>query len=621
MSAFHRIRRARLPLDWARGRQSWSTLALLAVASFVVEARQSPREAMLPPTGTATIAGTVVTDDEPSRPIARAIVTLKGAELRPDLTLIADDAGRFVFSALPAGHFTVTASKPPYLTMSYGQTVAGRGSGLPIALADGQQRTGLVLKLPPGAVITGRVVDERGQPMRNLTVVIEERRTVNGERKLVPVGASGRTDSNGTYRAYGFAPGDYYMCAFPPGDFLVEDPAISPPASLAVQQIGPAELQWAQQQLRGSGATLGASPPPPAPPAGPVVAYGAVYYPGTPDPDRAAVVTLKRGEEKIGIDIPMSFQQTAKIEGRVVGPDGQPAINVRVALMIGSSSGGTTLPTGAIAYRNLLPGRYTILAQAVNNSLWAQQEIALNGRDVSDLVMTLEPALTLSGRVVFDATTLTPPGDLTAVRVTLVSPGHGLPTQIPVKADGSFQVASVVPGRYRLTASPYAAGRAQGPGAPAWTVKSMMVKNHDVADAFFEIGAGDTLADTVVTFSDRLTELSGKLMDAAGKAAAGYYVAVFSEDKAYWIQGGRRLPAPVRSATDGTFRFTGLPPGTYRLAALTEVDPSSLGDEAFWQQLVPSSIAITLAEGETKVQDLRIGGSEEMGKRGSGGMW
>jgi hypothetical protein len=70
--------------------------------------------------------------------------------------------------------------------------------------------------------------------------------------------------------------------------------------------------------------------------------------------------------------------------------------------------------------------------------------------------------------------------------------------------------------------------------------------------------------------------------------------------------GTRRMPAPARAATDGTFRFSGLPPGAYVLAALAGVEPADLEDAAFLKEIAAAGIAITLAEGEKKTQDVRF---------------
>ena len=117
---------------------------------------------------------------------------------------------------------------------------------------------------------------------------------------------------------------------------------------------------------------------------------------------------------------------------------------------------------------------------------------------------------------------------------------------------------------------------------------------------------GAALTDIVVTFTDWPTELTGTLFGADGSLAPGYYVAVFPTDRALWTPGSRRLPAPARAATSGAFRFVGLPPGSYRMVALTSVDAADLTDAAFLEQLARSGVTVTLAEGEKKVTDLKF---------------
>lgn len=122
----------------------------------------------------------------------------------------------------------------------------------------------------------------------------------------------------------------------------------------------------------------------------------------------------------------------------------------------------------------------------------------------------------------------------------------------------------------------------------------------------FEVQPNQNVDEMVVTFTDRATELSGTLLDPTGRPAAGFYVVVFSTDQTYWVQNSRRLPAPIRAASDGQFKFVGLPPGTYHIVAFSDVDPSNLLDPQFLAELAKSAVAVSLAEGEKKVQDLRL---------------
>jgi hypothetical protein len=64
----------------------------------------------------------------------------------------------------------------------------------------------------------------------------------------------------------------------------------------------------------------------------------------------------------------------------------------------------------------------------------------------------------------------------------------------------------------------------------------------------------------------------------------------------------------VRPGVDGKYVIRDLPPGDYLLAAVTDVDQDEWQDPAFLERLQPGSIKVTIAEGEKKTLDLRIGG-------------
>ena len=71
-----------------------------------------------------------------------------------------------------------------------------------------------------------------------------------------------------------------------------------------------------------------------------------------------------------------------------------------------------------------------------------------------------------------------------------------------------------------------------------------------------------------------------------------------------------RAVAPRRvheTVNDGAFEIKDLPPGTYYLAALTDVEAGDLDDAEFLQSLVTASLTVTVDEGQTTRQDVRIG--------------
>jgi hypothetical protein len=167
-------------------------------------------------------------------------------------------------------------------------------------------------------------------------------------------------------------------------------------------------------------------------------------------------------------------------------------------------------------------------------------------------------------------------------------------------ADGTFSVAGVPPGQYRLEVT--------GPGGTTskWTLQSARAKSQNVIDKPFEVRPNENAEGIVVTFTDRPTEVSGTLFDSANRPAAEYFVMMFSADRTLWTPRSRVVRAPVRADSTGKFTIAGLPAGDYYICALPDFEPSVLNDPSFLEQLVPGSIKILLAEGEKRRQDLRL---------------
>jgi hypothetical protein len=85
-------------------------------------------------------------------------------------------------------------------------------------------------------------------------------------------------------------------------------------------------------------------------------------------------------------------------------------------------------------------------------------------------------------------------------------------------------------------------------------------------------------------------------------------VIAFPSDPALWRAGSRRVKT-ARPATDGTYAIPDLPPGSYLLAALTDVTPSHWNDPDFLRQAAAGGVPVTIGEGERVAQDLRLAGA------------
>jgi len=113
-----------------------------------------------------------------TEPVARARVMLTRVEGRLAHTRVADtdDRGRFVFRAVSAGTYRLLAQHDAFLRVA-GQT---------LTIAPGQVIRDLVVAMTPTGVITGRVVDEYGDPVPDVNVSASlNNSTFEADRKSV----------------------------------------------------------------------------------------------------------------------------------------------------------------------------------------------------------------------------------------------------------------------------------------------------------------------------------------------------------------------------------------------------------------------------------------------------
>ncbi len=638
--------------------------------------------------GTGSITG-VVSADGAGTPVRRARVTLTGGEVRTPRSTVTNDEGQFGFVALPAGRYTMTASKAGYVNIAYGAKRPGR-PGTPIQLADAQKLEKANISLPKGSVVTGVVVDENGEPSPGTQVRVMRYVMRTGEKTLEQSGQD-QTDDRGIYRIYGLQPGEYVVSASPRnmniGDMRQ---AVMAEMEAVMQQLAAAGLGPGAEGGRGGGGRGGGRGLDPA--LGPLggrgqalierasvlqeqlnqnqqeqpVAYAPVYYPGTTSPSAASGVALGVGEERSGVDFQLQLVATAHIEGVITTADGSMPQGTQISLVPQDQGGVPQIPglnssmsrsmqNGRFQFNGVAPGQYRLMARsvirqqdpnqpagrggggaadlfagrgggrgggAIQQVLWASTDITVSGQNINDLVIALQPGMALNGRVSFEGTSLTPPTDLTRVRVNLTARGQqmfegGASPPAQVDSGGRFTIQGVAPGRYSINANAPAGGQngaggraggaagQAGSSAPQWVLKSAIAGGRDILDFPLVIEPNQEVGGIVMTFTDRTQELSGTLQDSTGRPTADFTIVVFAADNRFWSPQSRRIMS-TRPGTDGKFTFRNLPPGDYRLTAITDAEPGEWFNPDFLAQLVAPSIPISVGEGERKVQDIRV---------------
>jgi hypothetical protein len=607
----------------------------VASAVLTMQGQQAVRDTEIKPTvGTASVSGIVVTAEATPEPVRRAIVTLAGPELRPSRGTVTDDEGRFTIANLPAGRFTLTVTRAAFITSVYGAKRPGR-PGTAIAVRDGERVRDLTVQIWRGAAVAGVVRDETGVPVEGIGVRAIPARALSTPTVLTLSNNGAPTNERGEFRIFGLEPGTYVISARPAAG-----------GSSEIHAFADAEVDAALAALRRRVASGPPGQPPAdgATPAPQSFDYAPIYYPGTTVLAQATAITLAAGVEQTGLDFALQRVPTAFVEGIVMRPDGQPAPNTTLQMTAVVPSGPfasepplqlntTSAADGSFRINQVTPGPYQLIARGSAasppgrppagglvmpdgpsaSSLWAVHDLSVSGADVRGVVLTLQPGVTMSGRVVFESEGRPAPSDLTRLRVNLAlpqllnaRPGTVITTiafvpSASVRADGTFEFPNVPPGSFQFLVG----------GAPLtnteWWVRSALAGDRDLLDGLVQVRLNEPIPSVLITVTDRGTELSGTLQSAAGAPVSDLFVIAYAADRRFWGPHARRVQG-VRPGVDGAYAIRNLPPGEYLLSAVTDVDPEEWHDPAFLERLVPASLKIAIADGEKKVQNLRIGG-------------
>lgn len=563
--------------------------ALVAVSALHA---QQPRDGRPPVPGTATLSGVVVMADSMASPVRRAVVEVGG-----EVTLT-DDSGRFSFGKLQAGSYFVIATKDGFLPAAYGAKRPA-GPGIGVDVRDGQRVTDVRLAMLRGSVLAGMVVDGAGQPAGGVEVrAFRDGIDANTGQKLPLPVTIGRgetlTNDKGEYRFYGLEPGDYIVSAG------------GVPSVETMRATTDDDVRYAQQLLKSPpGVPLDNSIRRPAAAMSPGRGQGVpMYSPSGESAGEASRVTLGVAEERQGIDVVRRSVGAGIIKGNVSGSfaairDGGKVHLVDVASPFTDAVGWDPV-RGSFTFTGVAPGRYDVIALGENGGFRGRSEAYVVSRSDSALVLQLQPGATIAGRLVFQTTT-GQPVDPTLVRLSLTGATRAdFPYRAsPVKPDGTFTWTAVPAGNYRL-------GVTTAPNLqPGWRAKSATVGGQELLDGILDVGAVGN-SEIVITLTDARSAITGTLQGPDGTPVNDYSVLVFSADRTFWRPMSRRTQI-VRPNSSGVYSLRDLPEGDYLIVALADVEAGQWHSADFLAELAPFAIKVSLADGEKRKQDIRIG--------------
>jgi hypothetical protein len=475
-----------------------------------------------------------------------------------------DDEGRFELRDLPAGRWTVTASKAGFVTQGFGRR-RPFDPATPIDLAAGQRATA-DFPLPRGGAITGRVYDDFGDPVAGARVQALRSRMERGRRRLVPTAAADQTDDTGAFRLYGLAPGEYY----------VSGSMRNAPAESIVEA--------------GTGAPT--------------------YFPGTGVVAEAQRIALGPGEEQ-SITFPiLPVRGNLRVSGIVVNSAGMPVENANVNLrdasnftiIVGRPMGnfGMTQTDGAFTIVNVGPGAYTITTSAPRDDgvpgppEQANVPITVTDSDVTGITIVTQKGTIVAGRIVTENGSAAPP--LSGVRIRAHSvDGAEFSGGVGVEGSGTFQLPGLL-GEWALTLQ----------GLPdEWMVKSIELNGTDVADTVIPFTGAEPNVNLLVVLTNRVTLVNGTVTR-RGQAVGDASVVIFPEDPAGWAYPTRRVRSTEANA-QGRFSVRALPPDQRYLAVAVEyVDDGEIDDPDFLQRIKAGATPFSLGEGDRTTIDLNL---------------
>ena len=611
------------PLSTSR-RVALAFRVLLAGALAVAPGNAQVGRRPQPPSGRGLIVGQVV-DAVTAKPLRDAIVSISGPpqggrDDTPAPRILTTADGYFVFRDLPPGAFTITATKQGYTDGASGRHRPG-GPAQPIVLADGERVGNVAVRMWRPGAITGTVVDEADEPLVKIRVRAYRRTIGSGRPRFLGV-ATATTDDRGAFRLGGLLPGEYIvvvpsrLVSAPQTVGRVIDAGTRQPRDFSAG-VSPSANAI---QLDDSLLTLDGSPVPPPGGGDRMLIYPPTYHPSTLAIGLTVPLTIAAGEERSGIDLKLTPVPARRLSGFVVGPEGAAAgVAVRLCpdglddfalerdatTAIADANGAFAFPAVPAGHYALRASRVQVVADGSRTppqvAQWADVPVAVGTRNVAGVVVTLNDALRIQGRVAFESTLQRAPAVRMDQVTMLVQSAAGAPIltsdrpSMP-ESDGDFTIGGLSPGRYFVRPA----------GAPAgWTFKSAMFDGRDLSETPLDLQADVT--GIVVTFTDRSSGLRGVVRLPQGQPDAGAIVIAFPSDIAAWADFGpspRRVRSSWTTAT-GEYSIAALPPGDYFMVALPDEIAGDWRDAAALRVLARVATPVTIRDGEQKTQELR----------------
>lgn len=551
------------------------SLGIVVCASALALSAAAQNPALSKEPAKASLEGSVV--KEPGgEPVKKAIVELIGEnqEEGGNHTATSDQEGHFKITGVEAGRYRLFVERPGFLQVDKKRR---RSEGMLLSFDSGQEVKEQILRMLPAAVITGRVVDEDGDPMPNVEVTVLRRKASPGRPKFDPSG-SAQTNDLGEYRIGGLLAGKYFVSANPLPNFQ----------SLVPAQKNPDDPTPATADL----------------------AYVTTFYPATTDRAQAAPVDLHAGDD-MPIDFSLARAHTVRIRGSVTGL----APGAKAVVMLGGansmSNAGEVDKNGKFELLHVAPGTYTLMAMTLVSDGPQQtirRTIDVGESNIDDLRLVPQAGAIVHGRVHFgdkvklDASPIMviprriDEGDDFLDNVGFTSDDmtrNGVLAKL--KPDGTFELKDVPAGLYTFEVL------SDSKALTDTFLESVVAGTKDVTDTGLKIGGGTLSVD--LTVSAGAGVMDGAVTNEKGEPTPNAVVVAIPEAK-YRKQTARYQR--VSADQSGHFTLRGVQPGVYTLIAWEVLEDEEYLDPEFLKPYEGQGTTIKLEKDGHKTVPLKM---------------
>lgn len=486
-----------------------------------------------------------------------------------------DAEGTFRIEGIEPGAYNLSGQRTGFLHSNYGAK-GPRQMGTSITLSPSQNLTGLTLGMTPQAVLSGKVLDEDGEPSASTMIQVLGPVWQRGKKRYAPQ-QSTNTNDLGEFRLANLSPGRYYISAQHHSGFAGQ-------------------------------------PEPAAPSNGkPDVRPILTYYPGTPNLESATAVEVKAGQDLPGIDIRLQAAQTYHVRGHVTGVASEEgkqhgAVTIYPKSTIGMfMPGGQSQikPDGSFDIAGIAPGSYNLVLMLMSGNIRSggQQTVDVSSGDVNDVALATAAPFTVRGTIKVEGSPIAGGSavDVSAIQPRIFPADMGFfrgPGQTKVEKDGSFTVENVTAGMYSINI----------PTPSNTYLKSVLNGQTDIKGSDLDL-TGGAPSELQITLRYGAAELAGGVQSGQNSSAPVSAQILVVPEPLNPDNSGTRLSG---TDTNGSFNVKQLPPGHYRAFAFAQFDSSQTQNPEILKQLASKGTEFEVKENERKQVNLPLIGADEL---------